>query len=142
MLAEPWIGWLGLRMRRDEGSGLRRGAGHDKHRMEITAVLAALQYHRESNGVGKSLKIISDSQYVVNACSSWMKKWKSKGWKKSGGLKNVDLWQQVDEAMAGLDVVFEWVRGHNGNEFIELTDQLAGSGAEWMDANVPTMKSD
>lgn len=100
------------------------------NRMEIEAVIAAIWHHREINGIGQSLRIVSDSQYVVNACTSWMKKWKASGWKKSGGLKNADLWQQMDEAMEGVDVRFEWVRGHNGNEYNELADRLAEKGAK------------
>lgn len=100
------------------------------NRMEIEAVIAAIWHHREINGIGQSLRIVSDSQYVVNACTSWMKKWKARGWKKSGGLKNADLWQQMDEAMEGVDVRFEWVRGHNGNEYNELADSLAEKGAQ------------
>lgn len=100
------------------------------NRMEITAVLMALKHHRKAHSVYKSLKIVSDSQYVVNACSSWIKKWKSKGWsRKKDALKNADLWKQIDEAMKGLVVAFEWVRGHNGNEWNELADQLAEAGA-------------
>lgn len=100
------------------------------NRMEIEAVIAAIWHHREINGIGQSLRIVSDSQYVVNACTNWMKKWKASGWRKSGGLKNADLWQQMDEAMEGVDVRFEWVRGHNGNEYNELADRLAEKGAQ------------
>ncbi len=101
------------------------------NRQEITAVLAALKHHRKINGVDKSLRIVSDSQYVVNSCSLWMKKWKRNGWTlKKATLKNVDLWKQIDEAMSGLNVRFQWVKGHNGNTYNELADRLAEKGAK------------
>lgn len=85
------------------------------------------------NGAGKSLRIVSDSQYVVNACCSWIKKWKAKGWAKADGpLKNADLWLQIDAVISELKVRFEWVRGHNGNQFNERADELAEIGSLMM----------
>jgi ribonuclease HI len=100
------------------------------NRMEITAALEAMRHHRSVNGEDKSLRIVSDSQYVVRACSNWITKWKKNNWTKSDGqLKNVDLWQQVDAEMLGLTIHFEWIKGHNGSAFNERADELAAIGA-------------
>lgn len=107
------------------------GGHHDttNNRMEIAAVLGALTHHREVHGLDARLIVFSDSQYVVKACSQWIRKWKSKGWSRGKNeLKNVDLWKQIDAAMTGMAVSFKWLRGHVGHVWNERADQLANSG--------------
>ena len=72
----------------------------------------------------------ADSTYVGQGISSWMKGWKSRGWKrKEGGklvpVKNVELWQRLDELMAPHEIVFRHVKGHAGHRENERCDELA-----------------
>jgi ribonuclease HI len=73
------------------------------------------------------LRILCDSQYVINCVSKWMPGWKRKGWRKADGkpVLNVDLLQQIDEAIKGRSYEFEWVRGHAGHELNEAADLRA-----------------
>lgn len=99
------------------------------NRAELISVIESLRYARDSHP-GKKIKVVSDSQYAIRGCSEWMKKWKFNGWKtKTGDVKNVDLWKTLDSLIGEIeDVEFSWVKGHNGNEWNELTDSLAAEG--------------
>jgi len=93
------------------------------NRMEMTAVIQAL------DALKRSCKIIihTDSTYVMKGMTEWMQNWKRRGWKTADKkpVKNVDLWQRLDEAMARHDVEWRWVRGHSGVPENERADELA-----------------
>lgn len=90
---------------------------------ELMGAITALENLPE----GVPARVFSDSQYVVNGISVWMPGWEKKDFK---GVKNVELWRRLRELTRFKDVVFQWVRGHNGNEFNEVADVLAGTAAE------------
>lgn len=71
--------------------------------------------------------VLSDSQYVVNGCSTWLSGWKSNGWKTYAkkDVLNKDLWELIDLDLKVVAPSFKWVKGHNGNPGNELADQLA-----------------
>ncbi|GAB3269727.1 ribonuclease HI family protein [Sinomonas notoginsengisoli] len=73
------------------------------------------------------LRILCDSQYVINCITKWMPGWKRRGWKKADGkpVLNVDLLAQIDAELAGRDYTFEWVRGHAGHALNEAADAKA-----------------
>lgn len=105
------------------------------NRMELQAILEALQYAKERNPDGLT-DIVSDSQYAVNGCNSWRLKWKKNGWqrkkwKKKGmqPVKNADLWQAIDAILCQISCKLRWVRGHDGNHWNEKADRLASRGA-------------
>jgi ribonuclease HI len=100
--------------------------GTTNNRMEISAVIDAIS---ANNG---ALHILCDSRYVVDAATGWMRGWKRRGWCKADGteIKNRDLFERLDSVLAGRDVVFEWVRGHNGHVLNEAADVRARSAAE------------
>lgn len=94
------------------------------NRMELLAAIVALEVLKEPCVV----ELHSDSRYVVDAMSKhWIRGWKAKGWKTSGGgpVKNKDLWLRLCEAMAPHRVSWHWVRGHAGHPKNERCDQLA-----------------
>lgn len=91
------------------GSG--KQIGTTNNRMEITAALQALKFCPNNSIV----KIVTDSQYVIGTMT--------KNWKRN---KNTDLWSLLDKEVSRMrSVDFEWVKGHNGNEYNELADKLA-----------------
>ncbi|GAB4100601.1 ribonuclease HI family protein [Sinomonas halotolerans] len=73
------------------------------------------------------LRILCDSQYVINCVTKWMPNWKRRGWKKADGkpVLNVDLLSQIDAELAGRTYEFEWVKGHAGHELNEAADERA-----------------
>jgi ribonuclease HI len=92
------------------------------NRMELTAAIEALRLLPE----GSQVQMVTDSSYLLNGASVWMKGWKARGWKrKEGPLLNVDLWQALDKQLERHEIKWEWVKGHAGNQYNERADQLA-----------------
>ncbi len=96
---------------------------------ELTAILRLLQATAET---GEELHILADSQYAINVVSKWRLGWKKRGWTKAGKqpIKNLELIQEIDRAMEGRRVTFEWVKGHAGHRMNERADDLARGCAE------------
>ena len=72
----------------------------------------------------------TDSQYLRQGITEWLKGWKRNGWKTASRqpVKNVDLWQRLDEAQARHQVAWHWVKGHAGHAENEEVDGLAREG--------------
>ena len=96
---------------------------------ELTAILRLLQATAET---GEELRILADSQYAINVVSKWRLGWKKRGWTKADKkpIKNLELIQEIDRAMEGRRVTFEWVKGHAGHRMNERADDLARACAE------------
>lgn len=97
------------------------------NRMELMAAITALTVVRNTPSfAGRSVIVNIDSQYVKNGITTWIKSWKQKGWKTADKkpVKNQDLWVQLDELNAGLNVTWNWVKGHAGVEYNEICDSL------------------
>ncbi len=104
---------------------------------ELQAVLELLQ---ATENAGAPLKILCDSQYVINSLTKWRFGWKKRGWKKADGkpVLNAELMKALDAALAGRDVEFEWVRGHTGHELNEAADERARACAQaYKDGRAP-----
>jgi len=95
------------------------------NRMELMAVIKAL----ENVKFNSKIKIYTDSQYVKNGITIWIRTWKNKNWKTSSNkeVKNKDLWEKLEKLVSYYDIQWEWVRGHSGNIENEIADQLARS---------------
>lgn len=104
------------------------------NRMEMTAAIEALKALTRPCKV----TLYTDSQYLKNGITQWIKGWKKKGWKTASktDVKNKDLWQELDALMEKHQVDFQWVKGHAGNEYNELCDSLAVEAAN--KKNLPT----
>ena len=73
---------------------------------------------------------VSDSQYLVKGIAEWLPGWKRSGWKrKTGAIKNIELWKALDEQLGRHDVTTRWVRGHAGHPENEYVDHLATRAA-------------
>lgn len=96
------------------------------NRMELTAAIEALNALKSPCSVA----LYTDSQYVKGGITGWMHNWKRNGWRTADKkpVKNVDLWQALDQAIAHHTVEWRWVKGHNGDEMNERADQLANQG--------------
>jgi ribonuclease HI len=101
--------------------------GGDPHttnnRMELTAAIMALEALKRSCTVD----LHTDSQYLRQGITNWITSWKRNGWRTTGRkpVKNVDLWQRLDAALARHKVHWHWVRGHAGHDLNERADELA-----------------
>ena len=98
------------------------------NRMELKAAIKGL---RRLTGPSR-VDLFSDSQYVVKGLSTWMDSWKANGWRrgKTGVVKNLDLWQELDELRQVHDLNPVWVRGHDDHPENERCDRLAVAAAE------------
>jgi ribonuclease HI len=111
----------------------RWAAGGWKHGTNNMGELkAVLELFRATEDVDDDLLILCDSQYVINSVTKWMPGWKRKGWRKGDGkpVMNLELLQEIDEAIAGRRYRFEWVKGHVGHVLNEAADARARAAAE------------
>ncbi|MBX9945807.1 MAG: ribonuclease HI [Reyranella sp.] len=93
------------------------------NRMELMAAIAGLEALQRPCKVG----LFTDSTYVRDGVTKWIKGWKKNGWKTADKkpVKNIDLWQRLDAAQAAHKVDWHWVRGHSGHPENERADALA-----------------
>lgn len=98
------------------------------NRMELTAAIQGLKTLKEPCEV----EFWTDSEYVRQGVSEWLPNWKRRGWRtaKKKPVKNVDLWQALDEAAGRHQVHWHWVRGHNQQPENERCDELATQAIE------------
>ena len=99
------------------------------NRMELLAAITALELLQQPCKVD----LHSDSKYLVQAINdNWIAGWQKKGWvnSKKEPVKNQDLWMALDEAIAGHDIEWRWVKGHDGNPGNEEADALANRGID------------
>ncbi len=98
------------------------------NRMELRAAIEGLRALAQPCRV----KLTTDSTYVRNGITSWLAGWKRKGWKPAARkpVKNVDLWQALDEQNQRHEVQWEWVKGHSGHAENERADELANRGID------------
>jgi ribonuclease HI len=96
------------------------------NRMELMAAIQALETLKRPCQV----ELHTDSKYVQQGISEWIRGWKARGWKTADKkpVKNDDLWRRLDEARARHDVQWRWVKGHAGHELNERADELARRG--------------
>lgn len=95
-------------------------------------LMAVLDLFRSTAHMAEEpLKILCDSQYVINCVTKWMPGWKRKGWRKADGkpVLNVDLLKDIDAAIVGRNYSFEWVKGHAGHPLNEAADDRARAAA-------------
>lgn len=96
------------------------------NRMELMAAIQALEALERPS----TITVITDSTYVKNGVTSWIFGWKRNGWRTANKkpVKNVELWQRLDDAQKRHDVTWKWVKGHAGHAENERADELARAG--------------
>ena len=93
------------------------------NQMELGGLIEALK----TVPAGTRVEITTDSKYVVDGVTSWLRGWKRNGWKTASKapVKNQELWQELDELLMARPHKMIWVRGHNGHDENERCDELA-----------------
>jgi ribonuclease HI len=117
-------GWGAILRWAGQEKELSGGEPHTtNNRMELLAAISALEALKRPC----SIDLHTDSQYLRQGITSWIHGWKRNGWRTADRkpVKNADLWQRLDAAVARHDVRWHWVRGHAGHEFNERADELA-----------------
>jgi len=96
------------------------------NRMELMAAIVALETLKRPCKV----QLHTDSQYLRNGITEWLRGWKARGWKTASKepVKNEDLWRRLDEARSRHEVSWHWVKGHAGHPMNERADGLARQG--------------
>ena len=108
-------GWGAILAFGDHEKELKGGEAHTtNNRMELMAAIAALEALKRPCTVD----LYTDSQYLRNGITGWINTWKRNGWRTADKkpVKNVDLWQRLDAALARHEVNWHWVRGHAGHD--------------------------
>ncbi|WP_244557793.1 ribonuclease H family protein [Rhizobium hainanense] len=137
----PGSGGWGVVVYRDglEVAALSGGLGETTNNvMEMTGMLEAVQWLIDHFLKDQAATIWCDSQYVVNGCNIWRHNWKKNGWSRKGPaatkpetgvVKNLELWQAIDEALNKCsELTVAWVKGHVGIEGNERADELSVIG--------------
>ncbi|MCI2395824.1 ribonuclease HI [Aliiroseovarius sediminis] len=127
-------GWGALLQAHENGAVIKErelnggAAGTTNNQMELMAAIMAL----ETLGKPCAITVVTDSAYVKNGVTGWIHGWKRNGWRTSSKkpVKNVELWQRLDEAQARHHVTWKWVKGHAGHPENERADELARAGME------------
>jgi ribonuclease HI len=122
-------GWGALLIHRNSSKELY---GAEKlttnNRMELLAVIKSLE------ALAKPCNVIltSDSKYVLQGITVWLKDWKKRGWKTASkqAVKNQDLWQMLDTLNQIHTVEWQWVKGHSGHPENERVDALANQAID------------
>ena len=98
------------------------------NQMELTAAIKAIEFI-DTNDV---INLLTDSNYVKNGITSWIKNWKINNWKNSSKqpVKNKDLWGRLDELNSTKSVNWQWVKAHSTNNYNNQVDLLARQSAE------------
>ncbi|MCI1209481.1 MAG: ribonuclease HI [Treponema sp.] len=125
-------GWAAVILADGKEIQLSGGAAQTtNNRMELSAAISALENVAGNPCMkNRGISIYSDSQYVKNGITVWIKGWKARGWKTADKkpVKNQDLWQKLDllANSTGKTVSWKWVKGHAGIKYNELCDTLCG----------------
>ncbi len=128
----PGPGGWGVILRYQGNEKELNGAEPDttNNRMELLAAIMAI----ESLTRPCEVSLTTDSEYVKNGITQWLKNWKLKNWKTANKkpVKNMDLWQRLDQACSGHDISWHWVKGHSGHVENERADGLANQAIDEM----------
>lgn len=98
------------------------------NRMEMTAAIEALEALKGPSDVD----LFTDSSYLRGGITNWIKGWKKNGWRTAARkpVKNVELWQRLEQAEERHTVRWHWLKGHVGHDENERADELAREGME------------
>ena len=100
------------------------------NRMELTAAIKALEYCNSKINrqlILEHIKIYTDSNYVKDGITLWIKDWEKNNWKTSSkkNVKNVDLWKKLKDLVSSKSIEWEWIKSHSNNPMNDLADKLA-----------------
>ena len=97
------------------------------NRMELMAVIKSLEKLPSKS----SVKIYTDSKYIINGMDLWISNWKKKNWLNASKkpVKNKDLWLILDKLCENFEINWNWVKGHSGDKNNDIVDEMARNQA-------------
>jgi len=129
-LGNPGNGGWAFLVKKEEIISSRSGfvVNTTNNQMELTAAIKAIEFIDTSDAIS----LFTDSNYVKNGITSWIKNWKVNNWKNSSKqpVKNKKLWERLDELNSIKSVKWEWVKAHDTNIYNNQVDLLARQSAE------------
>ena len=98
------------------------------NRMELTAAIKALEAMKRPSVI----ELYTDSEYLRKGITRWLPDWKSRGWRTASKkpVKNVDLWQRLEDLVHQHQIHWHWVKGHSGHHGNEQADKLANQAID------------
>lgn len=128
----PGPGGWGAILRYDDKEKELYGAEREttNNRMELMAAIRAL----EALTRPCDITLTTDSQYLRKGITEWLPQWKRRGWKTAAKepVKNQDLWERLEKAVASHRIQWDWIKGHSGHEENERADALANRAVDEM----------
>lgn len=124
-------GWGALLRCNGHERHLFGGEGHTtNNRMELLAAIQGLSALTKPSQV----VLTTDSEYLRKGITEWLNNWKRRGWRTADKkpVKNVDLWQQLDEVAQKHTITWKWIKGHSGHPENDIADALANQGIDEM----------
>ena len=124
-------GWAAIILEEDKKEELSGGEKlTTNNRMELTAAIQALEFFQNKEEKQLSLnqiKIYTDSTYVKDGITVWIKNWEKNNWKTADkkNVKNVDLWKRLQQLVKSKQIEWIWVKGHSNDSMNDLADKLA-----------------
>ena len=119
-------GWAAIILDDTNQSSISGGEKNTtNNRMELMAPIMALKKIKKKS----EITIFTDSKYVKDGITDWIKNWKQNNWKSANKkpVKNKDLWVKLDNACQKHKITWKWVKAHAGNKYNNLVDELAVS---------------
>ena len=106
---------------KDEISGSEKNTTNNK--MELLAPIRAIQKFKKKS----EILIYTDSTYVKDGITTWIKKWEKNGWKTASKkpVKNIELWIKLKNLSSKHSIKWIWVKGHAQNKYNNLVDEIA-----------------
>jgi len=126
-------GWGAILVYKDSERELSGGeSATTNNRMELMGAISALEALKRPSRV----HLHTDSQYVKNGITQWLKNWKRRGWRTADNkpVANADLWRRLEEAEAPHQVEWRWVRGHHEDAMNHRADALARAAIKSLNA--------
>ncbi len=120
-------GWGAILMFKEHEKKISGGLKETtNNQMEIRAVIEALKIIKKSS----QIIIYTDSKYVMDGITKWINGWKKNGWRTADRkpVKNSELWQELDEEVGKHGIEWRWVKGHSGDKYNDIADELARNG--------------
>ncbi|MDP5110020.1 MAG: ribonuclease HI [Rickettsiaceae bacterium] len=98
------------------------------NQMELMAAIEALKVLKKPCKVN----LYTDSTYVQKGITEWIYNWEKNNWRKrdNSPVKNIELWQKLQQEMEKHDIIWNWVKGHSDNEGNNTADRLAVEARE------------
>lgn len=117
-------GWASVIQMNGEKTEISGGSQNTTNNiMELTAALEGIR----KTPTGSNVIVTTDSQYLINGISNWVRNWKQNSWRKKDGkpVLNQELWQELDAECQLRNVDWKWIKGHSGHPINERCDRLA-----------------